>query len=91
MGDRWFSKRPWWVPISHLAGHTVIGSLLFCVLAAPAVGLSFLVAHLRSMGVSPFTLTILTALEHLILVTDAFLLVVYIAVTAMRTTRELLE
>jgi hypothetical protein len=87
--DSW-AKRPWWEPISHLAGHIVIGSLLFCVLAAPAVGLSFLVTHLKSLGVSEFTLMIFVGLEHIILVADSVLLLVYIAVTGVKTAKEML-
>lgn len=32
-----------WAPIVHFAAHVTVGSLLFLVIAAPAVGLSLLV------------------------------------------------
>ena len=83
-------ERMWWGPISHFAGHIVIGSLLFCIFAAPAIGFAIAVSHLKSLGVPDFTVTVLTFLEHTILITDALLFLVYTFVACAKAIREMI-
>lgn len=78
----------WWAPIVHFAGHTVGGSIIFIIIAMPAIGLSLLVEFLGENGIPQFTITVLTILEHTILVIDAVLFVIYLVVTAIKAGRE---
>jgi hypothetical protein len=85
------TEKRWWAPIAHFAGHTFIGSAIFAVIAVPAVGLSLLVKYLGGVGVPEFTLTVLTFLEHGILIVDAGLFVVYLCITAYKAFKEMVE
>jgi hypothetical protein len=82
----------WWTPIVHFLGHTLAGTMIFLIIALPAVGLYFLVKYLAEVqGVSGYTIEVLKVLEHVVLTIDAALLVIYVMVTAMRAARELLQ
>jgi hypothetical protein len=81
---------PWWKPISHFLGHVVSGALVFLVVAAVAVVLGLSVRWLGKLdGVPDFTLSVLTWLEHIILIGDATLFLVYIAVSGIKFFKEL--
>ena len=86
--DPW-NERKWWHPISHLAGHIVVGSILFCIVAVPAVVLAIALKYLRTLEVPEFTITVLTMLDHTILVGDCLLFVVYFFVTGLAALREM--
>lgn len=80
----------WWQPIAHFAGHTITGTLIFCIIATPAIGLSMLVHWLEKVDeVSRFTIIVLTYLEHAILIVDAVLFVVYLGFTAIHALKEM--
>lgn len=81
----------WYNPILHFGVHTLVGSAIFCIIAAPALGLSFLVLYLETLGVPAFTLSVLTFLEHALLMVDAALFVVYILITAYKAFKEMLK
>lgn len=89
MRDRLFQERKWWEPLSHFAGHIVIGALLFCMVATPAVGLGMAVAHFKTLGVPEFTVTVLTFLEHTVLIGDVILFLVYTSISGVRFIREM--
>lgn len=78
-----------WAPIAHFAGHTLVGTALFVIIGAPAVGLSFLVKALAAAQVDGFTVSVLSFLEHAILVLDAALFLVYLGITAYRSVKEM--
>ena len=78
-----------WTPLVHFGGHTLIGSVLFLIVGAPAVGLSLLVHALESANIDGFTVMVLTFLEHAILVADAGLFMTYLVVTAIKSVKEL--
>lgn len=84
-----FHKNKMWTPIVHFAAHVVVGSLLFLVIATPAVGLSLLVHALESAHLDSFTIAVLTFLEHAILVADAVLFIIYMMVTALKSVKEM--
>lgn len=79
-----------WAPVVHFAGHAVVGTALFLLIAAPAVGLhlltGFLDAHHLTDG---FTHGVLEALEKVLLALDATLFLVFLVVTAIRSIREM--
>lgn len=64
----------WWEPVLELVVHVVVGSLLFAVIFAPAVGLDLTIGWLKERTkVSEFLVWLLTATKVLIGVIDACL------------------
>jgi hypothetical protein len=63
-------------PVLELVVHVLVGSLLFTVIFAPAVGLDLLVRWLKTTAeVSEFLLSLLTWTKYAIAVIDALLYV----------------
>ncbi len=81
--------KSFWTPIVHFAGHTFIGSVLFLIIGAPAVGLSLLVHALEAAHIDGFTIVVLSFLERAILVADAGLFIIYLVVTAIKSVKEM--
>ena len=52
-------KKSIWTPVVHFAAHTFVGSLLFVIVGAPAVGLSMLVHALEAAHLDGFTVEVL--------------------------------
>lgn len=77
-------NQKWHTPLINLAIHVVIGSLMFVIIAIPAVGLSFLVTWLETINVAPYTLQLLTLLEHAIVTIDVLSVLAYILTTIYR-------
>ncbi|MCK6391660.1 MAG: hypothetical protein L6Q40_11690 [Azonexus sp.] len=84
-------KKSWMTPVIHFAAHVVVGTALFVIIGAPAVGLSFLVKALVAAGVDAYTVAVLSFLEHAILTLDAILFMTYLVVTAWRSLKEMIE
>ena len=82
-------EQVWWRPFAHFLGHTCAGAALFMVIAGLSVGLALWVKFLQTLGMSEFTLWTLTALEHIILVADVGLFLVYMFIGGIRFYREL--
>ncbi|PMV89764.1 MULTISPECIES: hypothetical protein [unclassified Pseudomonas] len=82
-------NQPWWSPIAHFAAHCFVGSIIFIIIGLPAVGLSFLVHYLESIGVSSVTIGVLTFLEVALTVTDGLLFLIYLALGIYRALKEL--
>jgi hypothetical protein len=61
------------------------------MLCAASAGLSLTMHFLQRYKVPAFTLWVLTGLEYTILVVDAVLFAVYLAVTATKALKEMLE
>ncbi len=72
-----------WTPVAHFAGHAMIGCLIFVIIAAPAVALSHLV-HVLDEHVDGFVGLVFMLLERIILIVDAVLFVVYLAVAGFK-------
>lgn len=81
----------WYTPIAHFFAHAVVGTLIFFVIALAAVGLSFFVKWLTSIGIEGFAIDVLTLLEGVILVLDALSFVAYLCVTTVKFVRELVK
>lgn len=82
-------QNQWWMPVVHFAAHTLVGSVLFLIVAAPAVGLSLLVHALANVSVDGFTILVLKFLEHAILCADSLLFAAYMVVTGAKSVKEL--
>ncbi len=83
------NHKSFWTPIVHFAGHTFIGSVLFLIIGAPAVGLSLLVHAREAAHIDGFTIGVLSFLERAILVADAGLFIIYLVVTAIKSVKEM--
>lgn len=68
----------WWTPVWEFFIHVLIGTLLFVLIAAPAVGLSYLISWLEDSRVSHFILWGLTGCEYLLFGVDLALFTVFI-------------
>lgn len=64
--------------VAKMAAHTLVGSVLFLIVALPAVGLGLLEHQLELLALPGFTLLVLKGLEALLLATDALLFVAHI-------------
>lgn len=74
-------KRRWWRPQANFFIHAAMGTLVFLIIGIPAVALSLLVHRLESFKVPTFTVSVLTFLEHSILVIDAMTVLIYVTVS----------
>jgi hypothetical protein len=75
----------WWKPVWDLVVEVWIGSVLFAIIFAPAVGLDLTVKWLKSSWeVSEFLIGLLTWTKYTIAVLDALLYVVFMLNMAWR-------
>lgn len=75
------SDQKWWhTPIEFLV-HVFVGTIIFVVIAAPAVGLDFLVKWLEGLGVSSVILYGLKGAEWLLFFADLALFAFFIVRT----------
>lgn len=74
----------WWIPIWEFTVHAVVGTLLFTLVALPAIGLNFFISWLEKVGVSGFIQWGLIACEYLLFVVDVVLFGVFIIRQAWR-------
>lgn len=82
-------EKHWWHPIVHFLTHTVVGMLIFIVVAIPAVLLDVLVNFLaKHQLAAPYLLSVMSLLEKAIFTLDAILVMAYLVVTAIRATKE---
>ena len=81
---------PWWKPVVDLVIEVWVGSALFAILFAPAVGLDLAVKWLKtSSGASEFLIGLLTWTKYTIAVLDALLYVGFMVNMAWRFLNEL--
>lgn len=79
-----------WQPVWDLVVEVWIGSILFAILFAPAVGLDMLVRWMQARGdVSEFLMLLLQFTKYTVAVLDAMLYVVFILNMAWRFLNEL--
>jgi hypothetical protein len=55
-------KNHWLAPVVHFAAHALVGSLVFIVIALPALGLSLLVHWLESRGAAGYVIVTIDAI-----------------------------
>src|SRR5207302_3292722 len=79
----------WWVTPWTFAVHAVVGSLIFAVIASPAVALDLIVRALESQAVNGVILWGLRAAEYANFAADLLLYLVFIWRTTMRTLKKL--
>lgn len=79
----------WWIPILEFLVQVVVGTLLFVLIAAPAIGLGYLVSWLDALGVARPILWGLMGCEYLLFGADVFLFAVFIVRKAWKGARKL--
>jgi cytochrome b561 len=73
--------------IAHFAAHSIVGSLVFVIIAIPAFGLGLLVNWLETQGASSYVLAVLTYLEYAIVTIDALAFFWHLVYTAYKASR----
>ena len=63
----------------------VVGTLLFIVIYAPAVGLDFLVGWLTSLGITKFLIVVVKIAKYSLVVADTVFFLAFLWKTAART------
>ncbi len=71
------------------AVHVSVGTFLFVLIYAPAVGLNLLVRWLTSIEISVALVVMIEIAEYILVGTDTGLFVILVAVTGWRTARAL--
>jgi hypothetical protein len=84
-----FKNKRWWAPIAHFATHTVVGTVIFAIIGTPAILLGLAMHWLEHFPLPHYTVTVLEALEKLIVSVDAALYVVYLVYTFVKAVKEL--
>lgn len=77
------------VALAHLAGHVVLGGLIFILIAVMAGCLQWVVHFLESLGVHEFVLTVLTYIEMFLFLIDVALFVLFLLRTSYKFIKEL--
>lgn len=81
-----------YTPIVNFAVHALVGTVIFLIIGLPAVVLGIIVHHLDGIsGVSRFTVSTLTFLEHALLVVDSVAVVAYVTISTYREIREMIN
>jgi hypothetical protein len=81
----------WFTPIVNFGVHSAVGTLIFLIVALPAVALDIFVRHLKNAGVSNFTISALSILESGIVLFDCIAVALYIGVSTWREFKGMLE
>lgn len=72
----------------HFLIHTLVGSMIFVIIALPAYGLGELVHWLKASGSSEYVVGVLTLLEYAIVTLDAVLLLWHLVTTGITAMKE---
>lgn len=84
MDDKWYKR------IVNFATHAFIGTLIFLIVALPAIGLQHLVHIAEGWGTSAFVISVMVFLERAILVLDAGAVLLYLLINTYKEIKEML-
>ena len=84
------NKIAWWFsPTIAVSGvHTTVGTVIFALIAIPAIGLNWWIDSLAG-SVDRYIILVLTGLEYLLFSADALLFVIHIVRSALKASREI--
>jgi predicted membrane channel-forming protein YqfA (hemolysin III family) len=82
--------KKWYTPILNFATHAIVGTLVFLIVALPAIGLEHLVHMAEGWGTSAFVISVMVFLERAILVLDAGAVLLYILVSTYKEIKDML-
>lgn len=81
------SDPKWWVAPVEFATHAVVGTLIFSLVALPAIGINLAIKWLDGLGLSAPVLLALQAAEYAVILTDLILLIIFLYRTARRAAK----
>lgn len=79
----------WWYPLWEFLIHVLVGTGIFVLIAAPAIGLNLLVASLATLKVGFWIILGLEVAEYGLFIVDIVLYLVFLVRTAWRTAQKL--
>lgn len=78
-----------WGALIHILIHLVVGALIFVAIALVAVALGEFVKRVEAWGASPFVVFVLTAVEYILLLADAFLFLYLVIKSIVKVGKEI--
>lgn len=87
MGEE--KAKKWWHPLLVLLKETFGGSIIFVVVAIPAIGINYSVHWLERQGIDSVIIVGLTMLEYTLFSVDAMLFIFFIVKSAIKAGQEL--
>ncbi len=82
------SDKKWYSAVLDFGTHTIVASLIFIVIAIPAIGLSIAVSKLTAIGVSELTVAIISILEYSLLILDSIVFIGYLIIESFKFLKE---
>lgn len=80
------SPQKWWLPIVEFFIHAIVGTVLFILIALPAIGINLFILHLEiKLSLSPILYLSLTMVEYMIVASDLILFAVFMFKSIKRT------
>ena len=76
------SEEKWWRPLLEFCIHVFVGTIIFLLIAAPAVGLDVLVSWLSGEEIGIWIIRGLKFAEYILFSVDLILLLVFVVRTA---------
>jgi hypothetical protein len=87
--EPWTEGEPrWWQAPWEFAVHALVGTLIFALIAAPAVGINLSIHWLESNGVSSPVILALEIGEYALLLADLLLFLMFLWRTSLRAVRK---
>jgi hypothetical protein len=80
---------PWWIPLVTFAVHIFVGTGIFLLIGAAAVGLDLFMKWLEGLGVSPYIIVGLMIAKIALFSADVLLFLIYLANTSWEFVRGL--
>ena len=77
----------WWKPLHEFAVHATVGTLIFVIIAIPALLLNVCINWLSSRNFSPIVIYGLELAEYTLFGVDLLLFIIFLARAAWRTIR----
>jgi len=84
-------KKNWWEPVALFASHIGIATVILLLLSAAASGTAMLLRQLEYLALPPFTLWLLTILDHATLAAGALLYLGLLGTHTWRVLKEMLK
>ncbi|PZN78975.1 MAG: hypothetical protein DM484_11980 [Candidatus Methylumidiphilus alinenensis] len=79
----------WWFPLYEFAVHVFVGTLIFIIIALPAVGLNVSIHYLSKLQVDPVVLLGLSVTEYCLFAADLVLFFVFIFSSVLKAGKKL--
>jgi hypothetical protein len=79
----------WWLTLWEFAVHVIVGTLLFLIIYAPAVGLNFLVHWMTSKEIDRFVIVVVQGAEYALIIADSALYLAFLIKTTCRGIKKL--